>query len=152
MEKEKNISNFLKNLDSYSSIIKNICKDLIEEKYTIFLANHIDNIFIFYKIDKNNLFITFLQGTPSFILNKESFKIKNYFFDIRNLNVSSSNKDYFLTVKNEKNEEEIRCYTTYGYENEDPNYKMKKENFFKNIYFLNKEINKKQQQYKKVSL
>lgn len=152
MEKEKNINDFFKNLDSYSSIVKDIYKDLIEEKYFAFIINHIDNIFIFYKIHKYNLFITCLQGDSSFISNKESFKIKNYSFDIRNISISSSNNNCSFLIKSKNNEKNITCYSSYGYENEDSNYKMEKDNLFKNIYFLNKEINKKKQKYKTISL
>lgn len=93
-------------LDKYPAVIQTVIKDLIEEeKYNIFINNFVDNIFVFYKIVKNKLFIISIKGDAVYIKNPDDFVFNSYSFNINNINIANSENN--LVIKKNKNSIDI---------------------------------------------
>lgn len=142
--------------NEYSSVIKDVVNDLIKEGYTFFFKNHIDNIFIFYKIKKGKIFFTSLEGDSVYIKNPNPFTIRNHSFNIKNINISESYSNCKIIVQYKNKNIEISCFNSYTYdsrareltEKETETLRKEKQMLFQKIYFLNKEIIKNQKEIK----
>ena len=152
----KTVSDKANYFNEYSSVIKEVIDDLIKEGYTFFLKNHIDNIFIFYKIKKGKIFFTSLKGDSVYIKNPNPFTIRNYSFNIKKINISGSYSSSQVIVQYKNKNIEISCFNSYTYdsrareltEKETEILRKEKEMLFQKIYFLNKEIIKNQKEIK----
>lgn len=150
----KTFSNKANYFNEYSSVIKNVISDLKEDGYTLFFDNFIDNIFVFYKFHNQKLYITVLEGDPVHIKNKQNFRTINYFFNIQNLTISNTVSNNGVCFQDIKSTTIINCFHSYdsfdGKRNlttiELETLNKYKESFFQKVYFLNKNLIKKQKQ------